>query len=810
MFKNHLKIAWRSLKKQPFFTFLNTFGLAIGMAGALLISLYLYDELNYDNMFDDADRIHRVHADIKFGGDANRSAETSAPMAAALQSDFSQIEMATRIRDLGSMLLRRSNTQNNSKELATAFADVNFFEMFGLDLLVGNKKTALEEPNTIVLTRTAAEKHFGVNNAVGQELLIDNTDTYRVTGVIEDLPKNSLLRNHTAFLAMSGYEDAQQNEWGSHNYFTFIKLIPSANINEIQPQLRAMLGKYLIPWVQAIYPGMTEENFKASGNYLNYYTIPLTDIHLHSDARIELSANGSIQNIYILSFIGLFLILLATVNFMNLSTAHSLKRAKEVGIRKTLGSDRSGLIKQFLTESALISFISLVIAVLVSFLVMPFFNRLADTEITIPFTSPFFWMLLLAATVLLSLFAGWYPAFFMSRFIPVKVLKGLGKNNVGGGNIRNFLVVFQFAISIFLIVGTIVVFQQIRFIQNKELGFSKEQVLIINDVYGAGDTADAFKEEVEKLAQVKKASLTSFLPTPSSRTDYTFFREGATEQENAVNMQRWLIDHDYVSALNLKIIAGRDFNQQRATDSTAILINETAVSLLGVTPEEVLGMRLSSDLGDENGRFLTVIGVVENFHFRSLREDIGALSLSLGRSTGNMAIKLEVSNLSQSVAEIEEVWTRLVPSQPFAYTFMEDSFNTTYQAEQRLGHIFMTFTLLSIFIACLGLFGLAAFNAEKRRKEIGVRKVLGATVTQITYTLTTDFLKLVGVAILISLPLGWLAMNKWLEDFSYRIEIGWGVLVIAAVSAIVIAVLTVSYQSIKAAIVNPVKSLRTE
>lgn len=810
MFKNHIKIAWRSLKRQPFFTFLNIFGLAIGMAGGLLISLYIYNELSYDKMFADADRIHRINADIKFGGEESKSAETSAPMAAVLQEDFSQVEMATRIRNLGSILIRKSNTDNNTKELSSAFADENFFKMFGLNLLAGDIETALKEPNTLILTKTAAEKHFGVNNAIGQEVLIDNTDTYTVTGVLDDLPKNSLIRDHSIFMAMSGYEDAQEKEWGSHNYFTFIKLIPSAHIEDFQVPLQAMVGKYLIPWVQKFYPGITEEAFRASGNYVNYYTIPLTDIHLYSNARIELSPNGSIQNIYILSFIGLFLILLACVNFMNLSTAHSLKRAKEVGIRKTLGSNKSSLIRQFLTESGLISFMSLLAAIVIAIIALPFFNELAGTEIKIPFLNSIFWLVILSSAIVLSLFSGWYPAFFMSQFIPVKVLKGLGKSSVGGGNVRNSLVVFQFTISVFLIVATIVVFKQLDFIQGKDLGFSKDQVLIVNDVYGARDKADVFKQEVLKLPQVEHASLSSFLPTPSSRSDTSFYREGYTEQENAINMQKWRVDYDYLATLDIKLIAGRDFSQQRATDSTAIIVNETAVSILGVQPEEALGMRLSDDLGDESGTFFTVIGVVENFHFSSLKNDIGALSLRVAKSTGNMAIKLKAGDFSNSVAEIEQVWKRMVPEQPFAYSFMEDSFNNTYKSEQRLGHIFIIFTILSIFIACLGLFGLAAFNAEKRTKEIGVRKVLGASVSQISYRLTIDFLKLVGIAILISLPIGWFAMNKWLEDFSYRIEISWWVLALAGFLAIAIAIITVSYQSIKAAIVNPVKSLRTE
>lgn len=810
MFKNHLKIAWRSLKKQPFFTFLNTFGLAVGMAGGLLISLYIYDEFSFDKMFADADRIHRVNADIKFGGAAQESAEVSAPMAEAMRRDFAQVEAATRIRNRGSALIRKSNTEANTKELNVAFADSTFFGMFGIDLLVGDPKTALKEPNTLVMTRTAAEKHFGVNDALGQSLLLNNTDTYTVTGVIEDMPKNSFLREHSVFMAMSGHEDAQQAEWGSHNYFTFIKLIPGAKVEDIQVPLQGMLEKYVLPWVQAIYPGMTAEAFEASGNYLRYGTIPLTDIHLHSNRQIELSANSSVENVYILSFIGLFLLLLASVNFMNLSTAHSLKRAKEVGVRKTLGSNKYDLVRQFLTESGLISFISLLLSIAIALVALPFFNELAGKSISIPFTNPFFWLILLAATLLLGLVSGSYPAFFMSKFAPVKVLKGAGTGKVGGGNIRNSLVVFQFAISVFLIISTIVVFQQLKFIQSKDLGFTKDQVLIIDDVYAAGNQVKSFKEEVEKLGSVKSASISGYLPTPSWRSNSSFFKEGAAEQENALNMQIWNVDHDYVSTLSMDMVVGRDFDRQFATDSTAMILNESAVAILGVDPDEALGMRISRELGEENPSFFTVIGVVKNFHFESLRENIGALSMSLGDSSGSMAVRLNAGDFSNAIAQIQAIWNKVAPGQLFNHRFMEDSFNTTYQAERRLGRIFVTFTLLSILIACLGLFGLAAFNAEKRTKEIGIRKVMGASVSQISYKLSIDFLKLVGIAILVSLPLGWFAMDKWLEDFSYRIEIGIWVFVLAAFLAVAISIVTVSYQSIKAAIVNPVKSLRTE
>ncbi|MET2985350.1 ABC transporter permease [Aureibaculum conchae] len=810
MLKNYLKIAWRNLKKQPFFTFLNTFGLAIGIAGGLLISLYIYHEFSFDKMFTDSDRIHRINVDIKFGGEVSNLGEVSAPMAATMKKDFSQIESTTRFRDLGSMLLRRSDVKKNVKESQTTYVDHSFFEMFGIELLFGDTKTALTKPNTVILTKTAAEKHFGLNDAVGQTLLLDNDDIYTVDGIIDDLPKNSFLRDYSVFVAMAGYDDAQDNEWTSHNYYTFIKLIPSADINDLQAPLQSMLGTYIIPFAQKYFPGITVAEFKASGNYLNFSTVPLTDIHLYSNRENEMSANNSMQNLYILSFIGLFLILLASVNFMNLSTAHSLKRAKEVGIRKTLGSNKRDLVHQFLTESGLVSLLSLLLGIGLAYLALPFFNGLSGKEISIPFLNPIFWILLFTATGLLTLLSGSYPAFFMSQFIPVKVLKGTDTGKVGGGNIRNSLVVFQFAISVFLIISTLVVFQQLDYIQNKDLGFKKDQVLLIEDVYSAGNQVKVLKEEIKQLGQVENVTLSGFLPIPSSRNNTTFYKDGIADQDHAINMQTWRVDFDYINTLNMEILVGRDFDEQMRADSTAIILNESAVATFGSTPKEILGARLSRDLESENPTFYTVIGIIKNFNFESLKNDIGALSLTIGDSYGAMAIKLNSGDFTKTLSNIEAKWNKVAPGQLFSYYFMDDSFNETYKEEKRLGSIFITFTILSLLIACLGLFGLAAFNAQKRTKEIGVRKVLGASVSQITYKLTVDFLKLVGIAVLISIPLGWYAMNRWLQDFAFRIEISWWIFALAGILAVAIAILTVSYQSIKAAIVNPVKSLKTE
>jgi len=810
MFKNNIKIAWRSLKKQPFFTFLNIFGLAIGMAGGLLLGLYIYDDLSHDKMFTDADRIYRINADIKFGGAEENTAEVSAPMAQALVNDIPEVEMATRFRNIGSIFIRPQDVLDNVREQHIAYADSTIFNMFGIKLLYGDERTALTEPETLIMTRSAAEKHFPIDQAVGKILVVNDQEAYTVAGVMEDLPKNSIFRDKPIFLSMAGYEDAQLAEWGNHNYFTFVKLVPRATGADIQDEMQAMVGKYLIPYAQRFFPGITEQQFLDSGNYVNYSTIPLMDIHLHSKRKSEFSAVSDIKNVYILGAIALILLVLASVNFMNLSTAHSLKRSKEVGIRKTLGSQRSGLIGQFLTESGFIAMGSLIFAVIIASIAMPFYNDLSGKELSIPFSNPLFWLVLLVATLILGLFSGSYPAFFMSRFVAAKVLKGQGDNAIGGGRVRNALVIFQFSISVFLIMGTLTVFQQLRYIQGKDLGYGKNQVLIIGGVNSLEGKKRAFKDAVLRISQVNNATLSSYLPTPSARSSGTYLLAEDRSQEKSINMQQWAVDEDYISTVGLSLIAGRTFDLTRfATDSSAIILNEKAVAILGKTPENVIGTQFVDDL--EAGTLSTVIGVVKNFHFETLRNEVGALALFHGAEyASNLAIKLNGGDVSRTISEIENIWREMAPAQPFDSYFMDDSFNTSYEAEQRLGRIFMIFTILSIIIACLGLLGLATFNAQKRVKEIGVRKVLGAGVGQIVYRLSVDFLKLVGLAVLIALPLGWYAMDRWLQDFSYRIDIPWWVFALSALMAVGVALLTVSYQSIKAAIVNPVKSLRTE
>lgn len=818
MFKNNVKVAWRSIRKQPFFTLLNVCGLAIGIAGSILIGLFLQDEFSFDRMFPDAERIYRTNIDYRVTGETFYYATAPGPMAAAIRDDYPHIEEITRMREIGQALIRPANAIINIKEQNVIGADSTFFELFGVDFLAGDSQTALQEPYTMVMTKTAAEKHFGWEQAVGKSMVLNDEDNYVVTGVVDDFPANSLFRDQAVFLSIESFDDAKSPAWNNWNYPTFIKLKPHADPTELQEYLATVKERFLLPWAMTFIPDLTLESSRAddqaTGNFMIFGATALTDIHLYSDRRGELSSNSDVKNVYILSFIGLFLLVLAAVNFMNLSTAHSLKRAKEVGIRKTLGSDRGGLIRQFLTEAGVITGLALLAGIVLALFALPYFNQLAEKAIAFPYQNLLFWTILIGAALVLGLLAGAYPAFFMSRFIPVKVLKGGGENRVGGAVVRNSLVVFQFAISIFLIVCTLVVFQQLQFIRYADLGFEKDQVLVVDDTQMAGDQLLAFKEKVEQLGQVQSATLSSYLPTPSNRSVSTFFPEGGiTQRDRALNYGTWKVDHDYISTLDLEIIAGREFDRQLLTDSSAIILNESALIMLGMDAEEALGTRITDDFhreDKENMEYYTIIGVVKNFHYETLRSDINALSLSLGGQANRMAAKLQAGNFKVTIDQIHNIWNDVAPGQPFQYYFMDDSFNDTYQAELRLGSIFLTFTILSLFIACLGLFGLAAFNAQKRVKEVGIRKVLGASIEQLTFRLSIDFLKLVGFAILIALPLGWWAMNQWLQDFAYRTEISWWVLLAAAASAIFISLLTVSYQGIKAAIVNPIESLRSE
>jgi putative ABC transport system permease protein len=806
MIQNYLKIAWRNLRKHSFYSFLNIFGLSLGLASCLLITLYVVEELSYDRSFENADRIYRIDADIKFGGPEMKLAVASDPMGYTLKRDYPQVEAVTRLRERGSHLVRRNENANNMTESFVVFADSTFFDVFSIPFLAGDPKTALTEPNTLVLSERDAEKYFGKESPIGKTLLLDNEQTYRVTGVMQNIPSNSHISNLNMLLSMTTLEESRENSWGSHNFNTYVVLREGVDYRAFEKNFETIIKKYVAPWVQGIM-GATMEDLEKSGNYLRYSLIPLTDIHLYSDRVAELSVNGNIQYVSIFSIVAIFLLLIACVNFMNLATARSANRAREVGVRKALGSERSSLVSQFLTESMLLSYISLGLALVIAFLTMPLFNQLAAKEISIPVSSVPFWLILVLMGALVGILAGSYPAFFLSGFRTIKVLKGTLATEGRGGYLRNTLVVFQFMISVMLIIGTLVIYRQLNYIQSKSLGYNKEQVLIIDNGNALGTQKEAFRQEMLALPNVESVTTSYFLPTPSARSDSPLFPEGEMMQDKAVSMQYWRVDEDYAKTLDLKILKGRFFSRDFPSDSTAIVLNEEAVRMLGYT--DPIGRKVVT-FGDIDSKTLTIIGVVKNFHYESLRKNIGALNMTLDRNGGLFAVRLKTDDVLNSISKVEATWKQMAPGQPFEYRFMNQDFDSTYRAEQRVGRIFITFALLSILIGCLGLFGLAAFTAERRTKEIGVRKVLGASVGNIATMLSKDFLKLVLIAILVASPIAWYGMNQWLADFAYKIDIQWWIFVVAGVLATFIALATVSFQSIKAALMNPVKSLRSE
>jgi putative ABC transport system permease protein len=697
----------------------------------------------------------------------------------------------------------------NLKEERVIFADSTLFDVFTLPLVAGNPKSALARPNTLVLSESAAKRHFGNADPLGKTLTFDNQHRYEVSGVMKDMPANGHFR-YDFFLSMSSLEESKEDFWVSNNFNTYLLLRPGADPEQLSARFRDVIRKYVGPQVKALMNINSIEEFEKSGNYLRYSLMPMTDIHLHSDLTAEMGPNGSILYVYIFAAVAGFILLIACVNFMNLATARSAGRAKEVGVRKVLGSGRSLLVTQFLTEATLMSLLAFVLAGIFAALLLPLFNGLSGKEITPSDVS--YWLLpaLLAGALVVGLLAGSYPAFFLSAFQPVQVLKGKVQTGRRGGWLRNALVVFQFATSIVLIIGTVVVYRQLDYIQTKKLGFNKEQVLVVNEVYALGNGLRAFKEELLKQPGVSSGTITGYLPVPSWRSDNPFFPEGVIEQDKALSMQQWLVDYDYLATMGMEMVQGRGFDPKFTTDSSAIVINETAARILGY-PNPV-GRRLAKivDMGKGTQRSYTIIGVVKNFHFESLRQHVGALSLVLGHSPGNVSFRLKGANVPALVAAAEARWKQMAPGQPFSYSFLDARFDEMYRAEQRIGSISVAFAVLAITIACLGLFGLAAFMAEQRTKEIGIRKVLGASVPGIVALLSKDFLKLVVISFVFAAPLAWWAMHQWLQSFAFQVGVPWWIFALAAAGALLIALLTVSFQSIKAALTNPVESLRSE
>ena len=812
MFKNYLTIAWRNLLKNKTFSLINITGLASGLACFILIALYVADELSYDRFHDKADRIYRINSDIVFGGNKLHLAVASDPMGATLKKDYPQVEEYVRFyTSNGSKLVRKGNEFINENNVA--HADSTLFDVFTLPVIAGDAKTGLNEPNTVVISETAARKYFATTDVVGKNIETNDKGStlYKITAVMKDIPHNS----HFNFEMIFSMDNVQY-QWGnflSHNHQTYLLLKPGTDHKAFEKNFEQVITKYVVTQAAQFMNIKSMDEFEKAGNKLEYSLIPLKDIHLHSDRFPELSVNGNMQYVYIFSAIALVVLLLACVNFMNLSTARSASRAKEVGIRKVVGSEKRSLVNQFLTESILTATISAALAVGLAWLCMPWFNDLSAKELHISDLSQTRYLVfLIALPILVGLLSGIYPSFVLSSFNPITVLKGKLSSGLKRSTLRNVLVVGQFTISIFLIAATIIVFLQLDYIQTKKLGFNKDQVLVVNGTDALGNNRDAFKNEISKLTGVKGATYAGYLPVSgSSRNDISFSTEAVMNSNNSLNMQVWNIDQDYIPLMEMEIIKGRNFSKDFGSDSNATIINETTAKLLGW--ENPIGKRLYTNFQDQWGTRLInreVIGVVKNFHFESMKDNIGPLCFRLANNSWATAFKVNTPDIKQLVSDIEGKWRSMAPGMPFSYQFMDESFDNMYRVEQRTGKLGLTLAVIAILIACLGLFGLATYTAGQRIKEIGVRKVLGATIGNIVSMLSKDFMWLVLIASALAIPLAWWAMSRWLEDFAFRVTIGWWIFIAAGVIALLIALITVSSQAIKAALTNPVKSLRTE
>ncbi len=807
MLRNYLKIAWRTLLVNRTFSMINILGLAIGLSSCMLISLFVLDELSFDRYNEHADRIVRVVFKGNMQGGKINEAHVMPPVAQTLKADYPEVIEATRLRQVGSPTVIIDNKQYTGDQIA--FADANFFHVFSLPFDEGDASTALKETNSLVISTSVANKYFGKQNPIGKTLRFKDDNTpYKVTGVMNEIPENSHF-HFDIFASMTGFEDAKSASWMISEFFTYLLLPKGYDYKLLEAKLPRTVDKYMGPQLKQAM-GVSMSEFKKGGNDLGLYLQPLTAIHLHSDFLYDLGNNGDILYVYIFAVLAVIMLVLACINFMNLSTASASKRAREVGIRKVMGSQRRELIGQFLLESILLTFIALLLAAIFCYFALPLFNHLSGKNLTSQLQSiPSLLPGLLLFGLIVGILAGSYPAFSLSSFKPALVLKGKTTSNTKGLSLRSGLVVVQFFISITLIIGTTVVYQQLQFIQNKKLGYNKDQVLILPDMWALGKDRNVFRDELIRDPRIVSISSSGYLPAgPSFNNNFMVYPDGETD--NLVHTLRYDVDFNYIPTLGMEMATGRNFSKNFGDDSSGVIMNETAMSMMGWKLNDI-DHTLTNTNNNGDKRTYHVIGIVKDFHFRSLHERITPLVMVLNANTGAaMIMKIKTKDVKELLATVKNHWDELSPQMPFSYSFLDERFNNTYRSEQRTGEILGIFAGLTIFVACLGLFGLATFTAHQRSKEIGIRKVLGASIGSIVNLLSKAFLQLVLLAFVIAAPVAWFMMTEWLQDFEYRISLTWWIFAFSGLLAVIIATLTVSYQSLKTALINPVDSIRME
>ena len=789
MIKNYLKIAFRNIIRHKAFAAINIAGLAIGMACSIFILLWVQNELSYDRFNKNANEIYRIAARA---GDF-KVAINPAPMVADLQAKMPVIRNTVRLATSSNVF---EVGERKFEEKRVFYADSTFLQVFSYRLLKGDRASVLNRPDAVLITEDLAKKYFGHEDALGKILRKDNNKDVIVTGILANIPSNSHLQ-FDCILPMSSIAQTNDNiknqVWDNFDFYAYVQLDKtsgpsSANIAKFNKQMDDIYKTHV-----------SEKTLK-----VNFWLQPLTAIHLHSNYQVDLPGHGNIQYVNIFFVVALFILSVACINFMNLATARSARRAKEVGLRKVVGAGRKQLIGQFLGESMLISFVSLILATGIVWLLLPLFNDLAGKKLSIHLLDSRIITILATIALATGLISGSYPALFLSGFQPVKVLKGNVKTMGGNLIFRNGLVVVQFVVSIMLLAGTAIVYRQLNFIKSMNLGFDKSNLLYLPMAGEMWNKQQALKAELKQNPLTSNYAITSDLPVDLASGTVNVHWEGKDPKSQVV-FPTLMVDEGFFNVFQMKILSGRVFSPEFKSDSTNFIVNEKAVQVMGMKVSNAVGKSLS--LWDNKG---TIIGVVKNFNYKPIQQPIEPMILALNRWGGTAVIRTQPGKTEATIKALGKISADLNPGYPFSYGFLDQDLANQYKGEQRMGSLFNVFAVLAIFISCMGLYGLSAFMAEQRTKEIGVRKVLGASVFKVVYLLSTGFTKLILIAVVIAVPLAWFAINSWLKSFAFRVNADWMVFLIASLAALAIAWLTVSYESIKAAIANPVKSLRNE
>lgn len=809
MLRNYFKIAWRHVLRHKGFSFLNISGLALGFTACSVIALFVWDEFQFDKFIPEGERVYRV-VNHRTNNEGTEDLAVTFPMVATtLKEEFPEVEQTARILMLPRTKYLFEAQNKRLYEQSGYFVDSTFFDIFPIPLEYGSRKDALKQQTSIVISEEMAERFFGNENPVGEEIIMNQTPL-RITGVFEKNPKFHLQFEFLIPLPLAGIAPERMQSWGWQQFYNYVKLKEGANVKAVEKKLAAVVDQKTKEF---------NEGQRMSHNELMLQ--PLQDIHLFSSNFIYDNAErGNITYVRALLFIGLFILLIACFNFVNLATAKSLQRAKEVGVRKTIGANRKQLIYQFLGETVFLTLLSIILSLILTILLLPWFNSFTGKNITYSvFTDPAVILIFFSVTMLVGVFAGIYPALVLSGFRPVRVLKGAVAAIQKPGStpiLRHGLVILQFSMSVLLIISSIVVYNQVSYLHNKDLGFNKDQIMFFR-LRGQQmfNNKEAFKSQLEQIPGVSSVSIGYGFPGDAVAGDgIKVHKNGQVEELSATHL---MVDYDYIKTLDLEIVAGRPFSEEMGTDGDkAFIINETAVKNMGFkTPENALGKKLSwnvwNNINPDSLKQGRVIGVVKDFNYKSLYEEVETTVLQIFADAAvKVAVKMNTSDPGATIAQVEKIWNKFTAEYPIEYRFLDENFEDMYKAENKLKTLLGIFTGLAIFVGCLGLFGLAAFSAEKRKREIGIRKVLGANVENIVILLSKDFVKLVLIALVIASPVAWYFMNGWLQDFAYRIDIGWTVFVVAGLVAVGIAVVTVGIHAVRAALRNPARNIRTD